>query len=102
MITGYGITGMGARAVQNSADVATTSSSKSTGQQDLGEDAFLKLLVAELEHQDPLNPMDNNQFISQLATFHSLEKLTSIDDILKKAYPETASQTSTISEAGKN
>jgi flagellar basal-body rod modification protein FlgD len=44
----------------------------------LGQDAFLKLLVTQLQHQDPSNPMDNSQFIAQLATFSSLEKLTAI------------------------
>jgi flagellar basal-body rod modification protein FlgD len=44
----------------------------------LGQDAFLKLLVTQLQHQDPSNPMDNSQFITQLATFSSLEKLSAI------------------------
>ena len=44
----------------------------------LGQDAFLQLLVTQLQHQDPSNPMDNEQFVTQLATFSSLEQLTSI------------------------
>jgi flagellar basal-body rod modification protein FlgD len=60
---------------------STTSSAVASSAADangLGQDAFLKLLVTQLQHQDPSNPMDNSQFITQLATFSSLEKLSSI------------------------
>ena len=47
-------------------------------QDGLGRDAFLKLLVTQLQHQDPTQPQDDSQFIQQLATFSSLEQLQSI------------------------
>lgn len=52
--------------------------------QQLGQSEFLKLLVAQLENQDPMNPVDNQQFIAQLATFSSLEQLMSINKAVSK------------------
>ncbi len=49
---------------------------KKTG--DLGRDEFLRMLIAQLENQDPLNPADATQFTEQLATFSSLEQLLAI------------------------
>jgi flagellar basal-body rod modification protein FlgD len=40
---------------------------------------FLNLLVAQLKNQDPMNPVDNQAFVAQLATFSSLEQLISIN-----------------------
>ena len=48
---------------------------KQTGNSDLGKDAFLKLLITQLQHQDPTNPMDDREFISQMAQFSSLEQM---------------------------
>jgi flagellar basal-body rod modification protein FlgD len=45
----------------------------------LDQDAFLSILVAQLTHQDPLNPMEDTDMTSQLAEFSSLEQLTSIN-----------------------
>ena len=45
----------------------------------LDQDAFLTILVAQLTHQDPLNPMEDTEMTSQLAQFSSLEQLTNIN-----------------------
>ncbi|MBQ9700002.1 MAG: hypothetical protein IJV71_05205 [Lachnospiraceae bacterium] len=44
----------------------------------LGKDAFLQLLVTQLQHQDPLQPQDNSEFVAQLAQFSSLEELQNL------------------------
>lgn len=46
---------------------------------DMGKMDFLKLLVTQLQHQDPLDPMDNAEFVSQLAQFSALEGNTNIE-----------------------
>jgi len=50
----------------------------------LGRDAFLTMLVAQLKNQDPLNPMDNTEFSSQLAQFSQLEQLMNMNTSLDK------------------
>jgi flagellar basal-body rod modification protein FlgD len=50
----------------------------------LGQDAFLKLLLTQLQHQDPTQPMKDTEFIAQLAQFSSLEKLTDIAQSMKQ------------------
>jgi len=46
---------------------------------EMGRDTFLKLLVAELKHQDPMDPMQARDMVAQLAQLSSVEKLTGID-----------------------
>jgi flagellar basal-body rod modification protein FlgD len=48
----------------------TSTSSKPT----LGYDDFLKLLLAQMQNQDPLKPMDSTEYVSQLATFSNVEQ----------------------------
>ena len=53
-----------------------------TGGNTMGKDAFLKLLVAQLRHQDPLKPQDGSEFVAELAQFSSLEQTMAINDRL--------------------
>ncbi len=67
-----------------SAGLTTTGSLTSAlgGDKGMGRDEFLKLLVAQLKHQDPLKPQDNSQFVAELAQFSSLEQSMGINDRL--------------------
>jgi flagellar basal-body rod modification protein FlgD len=57
----------------------TTANSNSAPLQEIGKTEFLKLLVTQLQNQDPMDPIKNEDFIAQLATFSSLEQLISIN-----------------------
>lgn len=50
-------------------------------------DMFLQLLVAQLQNQSPLNPMDPTQFVGQLAQFSELSEVTQINQLLQKNFP---------------
>ncbi|MBN2654443.1 MAG: flagellar hook assembly protein FlgD [Nitrospirae bacterium] len=57
---------------------STTEASAAQKNSALLKDDFLKLLVTQLKNQDPLDPMDNSEFVSQLATFSSLEQISNM------------------------
>lgn len=67
----------------------------------LGKDDFLKLLVTELSNQDPLNPMDNTEYVAQLAQFSSLEQMTNISES-SESTNKSMSATRAFSLIGRN
>ncbi len=60
----------------------TNSSTASKKNSDLDKDAFLRLLVTQLQYQDPLDPMDNTEFVSQMAQFSALEQMNNLNNTM--------------------
>ncbi|WP_101843887.1 flagellar hook assembly protein FlgD [Halobacillus sp. Marseille-P3879] len=51
---------------------------KKSGSDQLGKDDFLKILMTQLQNQNPLDPMEDKEFVSQMAQFSSLEQMTNM------------------------
>ncbi|MFD1952672.1 flagellar hook assembly protein FlgD [Paenibacillus thailandensis] len=66
----------------STATSSASSSSSVSSNTTLGKEAFLQLLVEQLKNQDPMNPMDNTEYIAQLTQFTSVEQLMNISDKL--------------------
>ena len=97
----------------NSDYLATSGSSSTTKSDELGKDQFMQLLVTQMKYQDPLNPMDNQEMLAQLAQFTALEQMMNVAQASQKQlansmvgkyveylYKDTAAGTSTY-EVGK-
>ena len=65
----------------------------------MGKDEFIKLLVAQMQHQDPLNPSDGQQMAAQLAQFSSLEQLMNINSALSTQSAASTSLANSFSGA---
>ena len=85
---------LGIKRSSTSATVASSSSSNTT----LGQADFLKLMTAQMQNQDPFNPVDNTQMVAQMAQFSSLagisemsSKLTTIADTIGRTSVADAS-----------
>ncbi|MCC7124560.1 MAG: hypothetical protein IT178_06915 [Acidobacteria bacterium] len=68
--------------VSSSSDAASTSSPATDNT--LGQDAFMKLLITQLQNQDPTQPQADGEFLAQLATFSQLEQLQSMNEKLDR------------------
>jgi len=69
----------------------------------MGKDDFLKMMIAQLQNQDPLNPLDGTDFTAQLAQFSSLEQLNNINTQLEvmSLYQSSLNNSAAISLVGK-
>ncbi|WHZ21676.1 MAG: Flagellar basal-body rod modification protein FlgD [Nitrospira sp.] len=80
----------------------TDSSTPTTdGPKTLGQSDFLKLLVTQLQNQDPLKPVDNQEFIAQTAQFSQLDQMTKLVSLMEKsvALQEAAQNTTAATTA---
>ncbi|WP_413789600.1 flagellar hook assembly protein FlgD [Metabacillus rhizosphaerae] len=75
--------------------ISNKHSTTSTGNSSLGKDEFLKILMSQLQNQDPLNPMEDKEFIAQMAQFSTLEQTTNMSTMLEK-FIKTQTQSDSI------
>lgn len=69
--------------------VAAKNTNTNIGKSTLGYDEFLKLLTAEMQYQDPLEPTSNTDYVAQMATFSQLEATLSMKESLGKSSDNT-------------
>lgn len=65
------------------------------GQSILGKDDFLKLMLTQLQQQDPLDPMDNQEMVAQMAQFSSLEQMSNLNESFENSAANTLFMDST-------
>lgn len=71
-------------AVNNTLQTNDTNNTQSTNKESsLGKDDFLKLLITQLQNQDPLSPTNDTEFIAQMAQFSSLEQMQNINTAME-------------------
>lgn len=71
---------MSVQGISGTSGTGSADTESTTKADPLGRDIFLQLLVTQLQHQDPLQPQENGEFLAQLAQFSSLENLQQIKD----------------------
>lgn len=79
----------------------TDQSQKSSGSS-LGKNEFLNLLVTQMKYQDPLNPADNTEMVSQLAQFSALEEMQNVSSAVTNSQALTLVGKNVIIEVGKS
>ena len=81
---------------------ALSAATGSSSSQLVSEQAFLQLLITQLQNQDPLSPADPTQFVSQLASFSSLEQITQLNtnmtSVLDNSVTSLIGKTATVTD----
>lgn len=86
---GLGLTGGGSTGSGNAADAASSAASTALNEQD-----FLKLMTAQLQDQDPLNPISNSEFFSQIAQFSTVSGIDKLNSSFSALSSQLASSQS--------
>lgn len=87
----------GVNTIQSAAETGSnTASTQKT--QTLDQDAFLKLFIAQLRNQNPLEPMKDTEFIAQMAQFSALEQMTQVKEEIKGLRQDLAEGLEQINE----
>ncbi|SRR3990167_6710335 len=68
------------------------------GGQQMGQSDFLRLMTAQLSHQDPFNPVDNQQMVAQMAQFSSLAGISDTNTALAKISEQLTAQTQLLKD----
>lgn len=89
--------------IYNSTSASDDNSSSSSMSDAMGMDAFLKMFMAQVTNQNPLDPMDNTEYTAQLATFSQLEQLTQINESMSAiaGLKDTVEQGNIVNYIGK-
>lgn len=88
--------------IQKPEQTATYQKQDTKGTSNLGKDAFLQLLVTQLQYQDPMSPQSNEEFVSQLAQFSSLEEMQAMTQGLGNSQALSLVGKNVIIEVGKS
>ncbi len=79
-------------AIQSTSSAVSSAITSQTGSSTLDKEAFMLLLVTQFQYQDPLNPMEDKEFIAQLAQFSSLEQMMNMNEGMTTLTEATRSQ----------
>jgi flagellar basal-body rod modification protein FlgD len=79
----------------NSSSSSAAAASSAASANGLDPNDFMTLLVAEIQNQDPTNPMDPTTFMSQLVDLNQLEQVTQINQVVQEYAPASTTSSST-------